>query len=132
MGQRAVTSGENEAEEKANPDVLVTPNPSSSNFDVGNVKQEPFEHPSRELCVTPPSSVECKYDPHTPTPFKEKIAELELGVKPLVRVDAVFRIGISADFNFFGEKRGAEKFGQFCRARARIRGGRLNFFSNSL
>lgn len=75
------------AENCENPDVLVTPNPMSTNANHGIVKEEVLDISDRNLCVTPPASIKCGGDPQTPTPFKKALAELEMkmGVKPLAR-----------------------------------------------
>lgn len=75
---------QNDDETKAKDvDLLVTPNPTGV---VTSNQEFNISDKERELCVTPPPySTKLNNDPHTPTPFKEKVAELEMGVKPLVR-----------------------------------------------
>lgn len=73
---RRYNAGEKIINEKEKPDILVTPNPSLTNSNSTTLKEEQNEETNLELCVTPPPSIKCSYDPFTPTPIKKKMADL--------------------------------------------------------
>lgn len=83
----------------SSPDILVTPNPSNIKVEnCSNSSVDLDEEDPRSLCVTPPPSLKCSADPHTPTPFKKALAELEMkmGVKPLVSISCTWIMGACA------------------------------------